>query len=277
MDLPLYLRVLSRHRTVLIAGFVVAVLLATLSYYRVDTSGIVPKLTPRKAEVWQSQANVFLTQQGFPAGSQRKFTDAARFTGLASLYAQLAQSDQVRARIEKTGGRLDGAFEAIPVVDNTSGPSPLPLVALFGKAGTRAEARTTLERGLAGFIGYVKSSQEAAGIPAKQRIELSILNAPSQAILIEPRKKTLPVVVFLAILMASIAVVFILENSRRGRIMGDAESLPKLRSPELASEAQRRSPERAADGTPDLKPTPVPEPEPEVELEPETTRVRRWA
>lgn len=281
MDLPLYFRVLGRHRKVLVIGFLAAVLLSTLAYYRVSWNGVTPKLTPRKAEVWQSQAQVFLTQNGFPAGSRTQFGAAGQFNGLASLYAQLAQSDEVLARIKTNGGPLDGSFQAIPVTDASQ--SALPIVALFGKAATAGAAQTTLRRGLAGFLAYVRSSQEAAGIPVKQRIDLQILNAPGQAALIEPRKKTLPIVVFLAILMATLATAFILENRRRSAaVEGVGEAIPELRPArpaDVAIEPQR--PSDPPEPAPELKPTPVPDPglapEPELDEEPDVTRVRRWA
>jgi hypothetical protein len=275
MDLPLYFRVLRRHRTVLVIGCVAAILLATLSYYRVSWSGVMPKLTPRKAEVWQSQAQVFLTQNGFPAGSRTQFGVASQFTGLASLYAQLAQSDPVLERIKANGGPLDGVFQAIPVVDSTS---PLPIVGLFGKGATAASAQSTLDRGLAGFLGYVRASQAAAGIPQKQRVDLQILNAPGQAILIEPRKKTLPVVVFLAILVATLATAFILENRRRGALEeATDDGLGEL--PASPADISPQPPERPSEPAPDLKPAPLPDPELDLEpdLEPDVTRVRRWA
>lgn len=280
MDLPLYFRVLGRHRKVLVIGFLAAVLLSTLAYYQVSFNGVTPKLTPRKAQVWQSQAQVFLTQNGFPAGSRTQFGAAGQFNGLASLYAQLAQSDEVLARIKANGGPLDGSFQAIPVSDSSQ--APLPIVALFGKAATAPEAQTTLARGLAGFLAYVRSSQEAAGIPTKQRIDLQILNAPGQAILVEPRKKTLPIVVFLALFMATIATAFIFENKRRsahGEEAGDA--IQELRSARPADAVLDQRPSEPAEPAPELKPTPVPDPglapEPEFDEEPDVTRVRRWA
>lgn len=286
MDLALYARVLSRHSAVLLIGCAVAFFLATTSYYRVTVDGVLPEFTPRKAEIWQSQANVYLTEKGFPAGSRAQYNNASRFTGLTGLYARLAQSDQVLKRIERSGP-LPGAFQAAPVVDTTAGPVPLPVVALFGKAGSPARAKETLARGLNGFLGYVRANQVAAGIPESQRIELRIINAPESAILIEPRKKTLPVVVFLAVMIAAVAVVFILENASRNRTGVPLEALPELRDSsrqesELLPEPLR---EPRATPAPELRPEPRPARAPELsaeqpsapEPESEPAPVRRWA
>jgi len=286
MDLALYARVLSRHSAVLLIGCAMAFFLALTSYYRVTVDGLLPELTPRKAEIWQSQANVYLTEKGFPAGSRAQYNNASRFTGLTGLYARLAQSDQVLKRIERSGP-LPGAFQAAPVVDTIAGPVSLPVVALFGKASSPATAKDTLARGLEGFLGYVRANQIAAGIPKRQRIELHIINAPESASLIEPRKKTLPVVVFLAVMIAAVALVFILENASRGRAGVPLEALPELREhsgqgSELLSEPQLEPrvaqapdlrPEPGQGRAPELSPEQQPAPAPESEPAP----ARRWA
>lgn len=282
MDLALYVRVLYRHRAVVLVGFAVAFVLAMSSYYRITVDGLLPELTPRKAEIWQSQANVYLTEQGFAAGSRAQYNNASRFAGLTGLYARLAESDQVLERIERTGP-LRGDFQAAPVFDTTAGPVPLPVVALFGRASTPASAERTLARGLEGFVGFVRANQIAAGIPERQRIELRVINAPLPAALLEPRKKTLPVVVFLAVMIAAVALAFILENASRSRVSLPLETLPDLRrgersEPELPPESWR---EPSAAPAPELKPESSPERAPELRpesgSEPEPAPVRRWA
>ena len=273
MELRLYLRVLARHRRVIYIGLVLAVVLSVLSYYRIDAQGVVPSLKPRKAELWQSQANLFITEGGFPAGSRVRSDSAGRFAGLALIYARLAQSDQVRQQIERDRP-LPGLFQAIPIVDATAGNIALPMVALFGKAGTPEAAKATVTRGLEGFVSYMQASQVAARIPKSRRIQLSVINAPQPAILIEPRKKTLPIVVFLAVMIAAIAVAFVVENASRSRAGAFVEVLPDLRlqEPEAGPEPEpQREPRPAA--APELRTERELEPEPE----PEITRVRRWA
>ena len=265
MDLRLYLRVLARHKLVLVVGLVLALVLAVLSYYRVDAIGMPPSLEPRKAEIWQSQASVFLTESGFPAGRRTnplvtkqvggqtvtvpRYNAPGSFTGLSPLYARLAVSDEVRRRIAKKGPPF-GQFTAAPSVEGTSGLQvPLPIVSLFGKATSANGARVTVARGLAVFLTYVAERQSAAGIPKNQRVQLRVLNAPQPAVLLEPRKKTLPIVVFLGVMIAAIAIAFVLENASRSRAPVEVVAEPEReRQPEL-------------------------EPEPEQEV----STIRRWA
>jgi len=271
MDLPAYGRVLWRRRGVVLAGAALAVVLAVLSYYRVDFDSGLPTFQPRKAELWQSQANVFLTEGGFPAGRRTiplvtkviggetvavpLYNDPGRFASLSSLYARLAQSDQVRAIIEKQG-KLRGLFQAVPTTDTTLRSGTLPIVSLFGKASTPGAAQATVTRGLEAFLTYVRSQQRAARIPENQRVQLRVLNAPQPAVLVEPRKKTLPFVVFLAVMVAAIGLVFILENAARSRPHVEVAPIPPKPAPGTA---------------PQLEPEAEPEPEPEVGT------IRRWA
>lgn len=234
MDLKLVVRVLAAHRTLMLVGLVAAVLLAALSYYRVSTDDGLPTLVPRKAEVWQSQANVFLTEGGFPAGRRTipfvtkvvgdevvavpQYSDPARFGALTALYARLAQSDEVRQLMEKDGGSR-GTLRAAPTADDSRSRDPLPMVSLFGQAATSTGAVATVTRGLDAFLAYVTRQQQAAGIPADERITLRVVNRPQPAILIQPRKKTLPIVVFMAVLIGAVAAAFGLENARSNRLV----------------------------------------------------------
>lgn len=231
MDLPLYGRVLWRHRLVLLVGVILAVVLAVLAYYRVTVDDGVPKLTPREAEVWQSQASVFLTEAGFPAGRRTidlvpkriggelvtvpKFNDPTRFAAYASLYARLATSDIVLRRM-RAEGPLRGVFQATPVLDSSRRETE-PIVSVIGSASNPRDAIQTVERGLNAFLWYIRSRQLGAKIPASDRIQLSVVNQPRPAVLVAPRKRTLPVVVFLAVMIAAIASVFVLENMLRSR------------------------------------------------------------
>lgn len=230
MDLRLYARVLLRFWLVLLVGLTLAASLGVLSYYelRFDDSG--PKLTPRSEELWQSESLIFLTEPGFPAGRrvldlvpvtvgeevtfQPEFNPPDRYTGLAPLYAKLAQSDRVRALIERDGP-LKGAFLALPTADtSTRRESPLPMVSLYGRGPTPAAAEETVQRGKDAFLAYLRSQQSRADIPQEKRVTIETLNEPQPAQLVVPRKKTLPFVVFLAVLFATLALIFVLENTR---------------------------------------------------------------
>jgi hypothetical protein len=237
MDLALYGRVLLRHPFVIVFGLLLAVVLATYSQNRIGFDGIRPSLEQRKAEVWQSQANVFLA----PLVDRRvegevvtvlEFENPGRFVGLTGLYSQLATTDEVDRRV-RSGGPPFGQFFAAPVVDDAGGlRTPLPIIALFGRSSSPADAQAVLRRGLRAFTAYIAEQQEAAGIPESRRADLRVLTSPRPAVLVDGPKKTLPIVVFLAVLIASIAVAFILENASRRRMEVGRRDLQAAVDPE---------------------------------------------
>ena len=53
-----------------------------------------------------------------------------------------------------------------------------------------------------------------AAIPPNERVDLQVLQNATAPILLQPRKKTLPIVILLAVLSATIGLAFILENAR---------------------------------------------------------------
>jgi hypothetical protein len=279
VDLALALRVLFRHRHVVAIGLVLAAFLALLSYYKVSLDGT-PQLTPRKAEIWQSDATVFLTQGGFPAGRRDQFTTPAAYSSLAALYARLAQSDQVQA-LANAKGPLPGLFQAIPAADPLSRDSALPMVTLLGKSTTPERAFETVTRGTAAFLAHIRGQQQAARIPVGKRIQLSVVNAPSSPVLIQPRKKTLPIVVFLAVAMAAFALAFILENFRRVHPVEAVEPeldaiLPAEPPSPVPVRVHEADPVRVHEADHGVDTARIPIPEPEVEPEP-VRPVRRWA
>jgi len=217
MDLPLYGRVILRHKMLMVAGIVVAVLLAFLSMAKhVSFHGGSIHVTYRKAELWQNSETLLLTQAGFPEGRSifppsRGFADPGRFTYLADLYSQLASGDAVRRLIAKSGP-IDGTVQAATVLTSTGQSSPL--ISIFGKSSTEAKATALTERATDAFIRYVGEQQNQADIPTSQRVQISVVESADSPLLIEPRSKTLPIVVFLATLVCFLALTFILDNRR---------------------------------------------------------------
>jgi hypothetical protein len=228
MDLRLYGRVLWRFRVIVLVGFVLAVLLTVLSVARVSFAGG-PKLSYRQEETWQATSRIFVTQNGFPllrsiytkvlpVGKQSNgqtnyvsvLNDPSRFASYATLYADIATSDPVRELMQKDGP-VRGSIDANPVLTNIVG-TPLPLVDLQGLAPNKQDAMDTAQRATRALQTYIKRQQDALGLPANQRVVLSVLNAPTSAALVGARSKTRPVVVFLAAMLAVIGLVFVLEN-----------------------------------------------------------------
>jgi hypothetical protein len=218
MNLPLYSHVLWRFRWLVASGLVLAVLLAVLSVAKVTSSG----LSYRKPEVWQSSSTVLLTQKGFPWGRSSlpasepgasEFGGPGWLAGLTGLYAQFANSDQVRVLMLRKGASPLWKLSAAPVVPNGSS-SALPVVQLVGMAfSPRGAIQATLV-GRSAFLQYVKSQQALAAIPNGDRVDLQVLQNATPPVVVVPRKKTLAIVIFLAVMSATVALALILENAR---------------------------------------------------------------
>jgi hypothetical protein len=214
MDLSLYGRVLWRFRWLVALGLIFAIALSVLSIAKVSSHG----LSYRKHEVWQSSTTVLLTQHGFIWGRAVIPPTQSGATGgpgwlasLTDLYAQFANSDDVKALMVRDGASKSWALTAAPV---TGSSSALPVIALTGLADTPASAVRATLVGRAAFLQYVKSQQVSAAIPNGDRVDLQVLQNATPPVLVQPRKKTLPIVIFIAVISATIGLAFILENAR---------------------------------------------------------------
>jgi hypothetical protein len=232
VDLQLVIRVLWRFKLLVVIGLLAAYGLAFYSYYNVELSGG-PKLTPRESEQWESLTTLFVTSRGFPwgqvsdlgegevAGSDlpaRRSTpssvDPARMVGLSALYMELATSDVVLKEMLKTGP-IDGALQAFPVVPGgNKSLDPVPMFTLSAIGPTPDQAQKLAQRHVKSFLRVLWRRQTSAGIPQYQRVVVEIVRQPQPAVLLEGRKLTRPIVIFLAVMIAVFAFAFVLENLR---------------------------------------------------------------
>lgn len=227
MDLGLYARVIWRFRFVVALGLVAAIALSVLSYARVSFQGGRPHLTPRQPETFGSSETLLITQGGFPWGRtslpftlgpdgvpQSSYGDPSRFAGLAGLYSQFANSDDVQAIAQRLAGGAPGGFAASPVRVDSSSTQTLPAVTITSVGPTPSAAIRQAQAAGEAFTRFLASNQDAANIPKSQRVMVQVLNRARAAAVVSPRKKTLPVVVFLALMAATIGLAFVLENLR---------------------------------------------------------------
>src|SRR5262245_54064146 len=213
MDLRLYGRVIWRFRIVVAIGFLIAVALAFLSFVRVSPSGI----SYRQSEDWSASTTYVLSGEGFPVGgvnSAGSSRSPLMLASLAALYATYATSDDVISRI-KRGGPMHGIVTATSFVNQqTSQRYPLPLLSINADGSTPGKALALAHRASRAFMSYVTDQQNKAAIPASQRVQFRVVNAPKLPTLVGPRKKTLPIVIFLTIVSATLGLAFVLENLR---------------------------------------------------------------
>lgn len=230
MDLPLYFRVLWRFRLIVLPGFLVAIALAVLAYGKVSFAhGL--KITPRATPVFHIDALLLVTQEGFPWGeSQQPYVagdaakgippvpvgDFSRMSGIAMIYSELADSDTVKALARLKPAKTEKLFTS-PYAPASAPPGTvLPMVALSADAASPARAAALINARIAAFRGYIESQQAKADLSERKRVIVEVLRGgdPKTAIVLSGKKKTLPIVVFLAAMIAVTGLAFMLENMR---------------------------------------------------------------
>ncbi len=102
-----------------------------------------------------------------------------------------------------------------PVVDDNN--VGLPLIQISSFAFQNTSAVTRAKRQADAFIGYIASEQAQNNLLPKNRVVLEIVKGPTRPSVVVPRKITLPVVVFLSMLIVTGALILTLENRARGR------------------------------------------------------------
>jgi hypothetical protein len=220
MDLALYFRVLWRFRALVLAGLSLAVVLTFLSIAKIDLKNGV-HISYRKPQTWASTTTLMLTQKGFPVG--RATYGGQQFPSLAVLYARIASSDRIKQMIAGNGP-LGGEITADASVLPNNPTYPLPLVDITALASNQQTAVRLAGRASRALRTYVSSQQDLSGIPAGQRVVLDQLQRPEPPVLVVGRKKTLPITIFLGVMIATLGLAFILENLRpRLRAIGPAE------------------------------------------------------
>jgi hypothetical protein len=230
MDLPLYIRVLWRFRLLVLPGFLVAIALAVLAYGKVDLShGL--KITPRTTPVFHVDALLLVTQKGFPWGSSQQpyvagdaakglppvpVGDFSRMSGIAMIYSELADSDTVKALTRLKPSKTEKLFTS-PYAPASAPPGTvLPMVALSSNAASPARASALINARITAFRGYIAAQQSKAELNERKRVVVQVLRGgdPDTAVVLSGKKKTLPIVVFLAVMIAVTGLAFMLENMR---------------------------------------------------------------
>jgi hypothetical protein len=222
MDLQLTWRVIWRFKFLVAMGLMLAFALAFLSMVRVSLSGS-PHFAYKTQPTYESLTTVFVTSHGFPYGSLNlragsKATDAppgsvdtGQLRDFAIIYLQYAQSDAVKRMIARQGG-LDGIVQAFPVFAQDS--SVLPIITLSAISTTPDRARSLARRHLAALESFLVRNQQSAGIAPDDRVIIQPVNGPQPAHLLQARKKTKAIMIFLATSIGVLALAFMLENFR---------------------------------------------------------------
>jgi hypothetical protein len=246
MDLYLYARVLWRFRLLVLAGLALAVALATLSVLRIGTDGV----AYRDSRLWAAEMKVAVTQRGCPecrlyaqwssSGGQegtstpvsprQPVTDPARLATLARYYAQLLTSDPVRLRAARSGST--GKIIATPIRDDQSGVI-LPYIDILSISTSAEGAIKYADASVHALGAFLLAQQQRSNVAEADRVIIEPIIRPMDATVYRPRPKTMPIVVFFAVMFATVGLAFVLENAR-----------PRRLDPENRSELPKAEPQR---------------------------------
>lgn len=229
MDLRLFLGVLGRFKWLLTAGVLLAAMLAIFAYGTPSLSHGHPAITPRSSETWESEAELEVTRNILAPSSRHGAAAATSanaaatsatavesagaeegyFATLAPIYAAVANSDVVQEQLVLT--RVPGKLKAAEVVATASG-STLPFITLTAAAPEARDASLLAQRASSILRRYVAAEQARTGTPASQRITLQVVKNGNPPVLTKGHKLTAPLLVFVAVVTAFLALAFVLEN-----------------------------------------------------------------
>jgi hypothetical protein len=237
MNLARHASVLWRFRRVTLAGILLGIVLAVLASYRVSSSG----LSPRGVETWSAVSQILVTQPGFPEGrvtlpekqiedgvtadgrpaveedappsDQVEFADPARLAGLGDLYSKFLTSDEVLRRVPErpTAGQvLASPFAA------SQGGLLLPVVQLTTMGPSADGAHKLNLNTYTALLDFLDERADANKIPRGKRVQLELLVSPEMT-LVSGRKPTASVLIFMLVLLGTVAVTHLLEALRNRR------------------------------------------------------------
>ena len=220
MDLSLFGRVVWRFKAIVLLGLSLALALSFLSYVKVDF-GDGFKMTYREQEQWESLSTLFVTDPRFRLGSTGGGVDAEaeaaaaeRMLALTALYMQLATADPV-LRTMAEDGPIDGLVQTFPITSTPDGRGdPLPMMTFSAIASTPRGAHNLANRHIDAFLEYLREDQNRRRVRAADRVKVEVVRQPQMPVLLVPRKKTRPIVVFLTVAIATFGLAFVLENLR---------------------------------------------------------------
>jgi hypothetical protein len=195
-------------------------------------------VTYRSPEIFQAKELLLVSQTGFPwgratptVGDTSKVDPAGavaaqnRLTSFAVLYAQLANSDPVRRILLRGGFVKRKDINALPVIQSYSSVGPLlPLIEIDGNAPSKAAAISIARRETAAFLEYLQQQQQTAKIPPSQRVVVQLLNRAETAQIVQGRKKTMSVLVFMVVLLGACMAALIRDNLQQGETTDEPAS-----------------------------------------------------
>lgn len=213
MDLPLFWGVVKRYKRLALGGTLVAAVLAILAYGTPSLSGGMPTIVPHSAVAYESQAQLLITQgNGVFGRADAQSLSAGAPTFLSSLspvYAGLANGSAIQGAVRAS--RIPGTLSASEGVDPNTGDYT-PFLNLTTSAPTPRDAERLVKIAINAFQTYISEMQGGSSVPEASRVTLQVVKSGLPAVLASGHKVTLPLLVFVVVIAALIAVMFSMEN-----------------------------------------------------------------
>ena len=253
MNLARHASVLWRYRVITAAGVFIGVLFAIAASYKVTTGG----LEKRGTEVWSATSQILVTQPGFPEGrvtlpeqqtgdavttdglpasrerstpsDQVEFADPGRLAALGDLYSKFLTSDEVLSRVPE---RPTFAQVIASPFASAQGGQLLPVIELKTMAPTGERAFAMNRNTYKALLAYLEDRQRANEIPVARRVELKMIVRPTVA-LVSGSKPTASVLVFLLVMLGTVAVTHLLEAIRNRREQEAMDVLVQMEADEF--------------------------------------------
>ena len=225
-----YLRALGRFWWLLVLGVGIAAIAAILAVYRVDFSSM--GLEKKAQLTYTASSRLLITSNeapylrhsitrdvAGPDGSTQEYTsapDIGTLISAANLYPILIESDEVQELREEMAGPLPGSVTTRAIYEVNSPSrfelSQVPVVEVFGHAGTSAGAVAITQATVDAFRAYVDRTQDAAGLRRHERILIQEIQQPAGAAASGGTSASLPLMLFVVIAAAFFALAILLDR-----------------------------------------------------------------
>lgn len=248
---------LKRFRLVIAVGLVVAAAVALTSAYKVDLGKLPPKLTAREQPTYTAgtQLEVSSPVQPYyrsavdvPVVTPQSDDEDEPTTSLAeqepsvvtlvaaaNYYPYVIEGDRVQALRERLFGPIDGEVTASAIgatmTPNRQEPGRLPFIQLVASSNSPQNARRLAQTTAEAFIRFVRIQQQRSNIRPSQRLVVQQLRKPARTFEVGGTSMNLPILIFVALAAAAVALAFLLDRifPRRPAVAAADDAEPSRR------------------------------------------------
>jgi hypothetical protein len=280
-----YVRALRRFWWLLLLGTAIAFFAAIASVYRLDFSSIPPDVQKRAHVTYTASARLLVTSSDAPFFRRTVYTrvtnpdgspgepvfatgppDLGALISNANLYPLLIESDEVQKLRQEMHGVIPGSVTAHAIYavasPNRFELSQVPVIEVFAFSSSYSAAVDLAQSTVDAFTEYVEREQDQADLESEERILIRELKRPASAAASQESSRTLPLMLFVAILAAFVALAVVLNRiypselprlhlrggNARARVPAGPADEASVSVPRQPVETRRGPAERASDG-----------------------------